>query len=186
MDFFSILLVSVGVAMDALAVSLGIGTTGQARTRRPIFRLSFHFGFFQAMMTLLGYLAGSTIASLISGVDHWIAFVLLAFVGGRMIQEGFGGEEEKTSCADPSRGGMLMMLCVATSIDALAVGLSMALVTVNIVNASLMIGLVTGGLSLIGLLLGGRLGARFGKRMEILGGLILVGIGLRVLITHLL
>lgn len=186
MGLMAIFLTSIGLAMDAFAVSLGIGTTGQAQTSRPIFRLSFHFGFFQGLMTFLGWLAGNTIAPLISSVDHWIALGLLAFVGTRMIREGLSNEEETASKNDPSRGGTLMMLCIATSIDAMAVGLSMAMLDVNILNASLMIAGVTLGLSLFGLLVGGKLGLRFGKRMEILGGLILIGIGLRVVMTHLL
>jgi putative Mn2+ efflux pump MntP len=185
MDFASILLIAVGLAMDAFAVSLGIGTTGQAHTPRPIFRLSFHFGLFQFFMPILGWLAGSTIAALISQFDHWIALGLLAFVGGRMIRSGLdpNGESYRT---DPSRGGTLIMLAIATSIDAFAVGLSLAMLQVEIIYPCVVIGIVTSGLSLAGLLAGHRLGAAFGKRMEIVGGIILIGIGLRVLITHLM
>ncbi len=170
--------------MDAFAVSLGIGTTRQASLPRPIFRLSFHFGLFQFFMPILGWLAGSTIASLISRLDHWVAMGLLTFVGVRMIRSGLDPENE-TYRSDPSRGGTLVMLSVATSIDAFAIGLSLAMLQVDIFLPSVVIGLVTAGLSLTGLLIGHKLGARFGKRMEILGGVILIGIGLRVLITHL-
>ncbi len=172
------------MAMDAFAVSLGIGTTRQASLPRPIFRLSFHFGLFQFLMPILGWLAGSTIASLISRFDHWVAMGLLTFVGARMIRSGLDSESE-TYRSDPSRGGTLVMLSVATSIDAFAIGLSLAMLQVNILYPSVVIGVVTAGLSLTGLLIGHKLGARFGKRMEILGGVILIGIGLRVLITHL-
>ncbi|HEX2978969.1 MAG TPA: manganese efflux pump MntP family protein [Anaerolineaceae bacterium] len=185
MGIIEILVIAVGLAMDAFAVSLGIGTTGKARTTRPIFRISFHMGFFQGFMTLIGWFAGSRIAHLIAQFDHWIAFVLLAFVGIRMIQSGLGKAEEVQS-NDPSRGGHLMMICIATSIDAMAVGLSLAMVEVNITLACLVIGIVTLGLSLFGLLTGCRLGERFGKRMEILGGLLLVGIGLRIVISHMM
>lgn len=185
MDFISILLIAVGMAMDAFAVSLGIGTTRRATLPRPIFRLSFHFGLFQFLMPILGWSAGSTIASLISRFDHWVAMGLLAFVGGRMIRSGLdpGGEAYPS---DPSRGGTLVMLSVATSIDAFAIGLSLAMLRVNILYPSVVIGVVTASLSLLGLLIGHRLGTTFGKRMEVLGGVILNGIGLRVLITHLI
>ena len=183
MDFPSILLIAIGMAMDAFAVSLGIGTTRRASLPRPIFRLSFHFGFFQFLMPILGWLAGSTIASLISQFDHWVAMGLLTFVGVRMIRSGLNPESE-TYRSDPSRGGTLVMLSVATSIDAFAIGLSLAMLQVSILYPSVVIGVVTAGLSLIGLLIGHKLGLAFGKRMEILGGVILLGIGLRVLIAH--
>ncbi len=179
-----IALIAIGVAMDAFAVSLGIGCTGCLNGRRPFFRIAFHFGLFQAMMPVLGWLAGTTIAHLISSVDHWIALVLLAFVGIRMIRSGLG-HEAHSQAQDPSRGGMLIVLCVATSIDAFAVGLSFAMLRVEILLPVIVIGVVTGGLSLVGLLAGKRLGEAFGKRMEILGGIILLAIGLRILFTHL-
>lgn len=185
MDFATSMLVAVGLAMDAFAVSLGIGTTPTARLRRPVFRLSFHFGLFQGGMTLLGWLAGSTIASLIASVDHWIALGLLVYVGIQMIREGLSPCEEEDCLNDPSRGRTLVMLCVATSLDAMAVGLSLAMLKVNIYTTSLLIAVVTLGLSLAGLKGGQKLGQRFGKRMEILGGVILIGIGLRILFTHL-
>ncbi len=171
--------------MDAFAVSLGIGTSGQARTPRPMFRLSFHFGFFQFMMPILGWLAGTTIAALIAQIDHWVALGLLLWVGVRMIRSGLNQESESFS-TDPSRGGMLVMLAVATSIDAFAIGLSLAMLNVHILYPSVVIGIVTASLSMVGLLTGRRLGEAFGKRMEIVGGLILIGIGLRVVITHLM
>jgi putative Mn2+ efflux pump MntP len=177
--------IAIGLAMDTLAVSIGIGTTGQARTLRPVFRLVFHMGLFQGGMTLLGWLMGSTIAALIASIDHWVAFVLLAFVGGRMIRSGFNSDEEAEPCNDPTRGGSLMMVCIGTSIDALSVGVGLAMVHVKILETCLIIGLVTVAFALFGLLTGDRLGLRFGKRMEILGGLILIGIGLRILYTHL-
>lgn len=184
MELLTSLFIAVGLAMDAFAVSLGIGTTGQADNRRAKFRLSFHFGFFQSAMTLLGWLAGSTIAGLIGGFDHWIALVLLAYVGLKMIRSGFHPDHE-TYASDPSRGRILMILCVATSLDAMAVGLSMAIIKAPILIPSLIIGAVTLGLSLGGLLMGNKLGELFGKRMEIAGGLLLVGIGLRILFTHI-
>jgi putative Mn2+ efflux pump MntP len=185
MPFWTIFLIAIGLAMDCFAVSLGVGTAGTAVGARPTFRLFFHFGLFQAGMTLLGWLAGKTVVTYIASVDHWVAFGLLAFVGVRMIRGGLRKEGDEPAIPDPSRGMTLVMLSVATSIDALAVGLSLALLSVNVFWAALLIGGVSAVLSLVGLLLGNQLGLRFGKSMEVIGGIILIGIGLRVLITHL-
>ena len=184
MDLLTLLVVAVGLAMDALAVSLGVGTTRQANTPRPIFRLSFHMGFFQGLMTLLGWAAGASIAHFIAAWDHWLAMGLLAYVGGNMLRSGLKGEQEHC-CNDPTRGRTLIMLCVACSIDALAVGLSLALLQTDILSASLVIAVVASGFSLFGLLAGHRLGVRFGQRMEMVGGLLLMGIGVRILLSHL-
>ena len=185
MPFWTILLIAVGLAMDCFAVSLGVGTAGTAAGPRPTFRLFFHFGLFQGGMTLLGWLAGKTVVNYISSIDHWVAFGLLLFVGVRMLRGGIRNNKEQPSIPDPSRGMTLVILSIATSIDALAVGLSLALLSVNVYWAALLIGGVSAFLSLVGLTLGNQLGIRFGKSMEILGGLILIGIGLRVLITHI-
>ena len=187
MEWYTSLLVAVGLAMDAFAVSLGVGTGGQAANFRSRFRLAAHFGIFQGGMTLLGWAAGSTVAGLIQNFDHWIAVALLAYVGVNMIRSGLCSQEEgeKSPC-DPTRGCTMLLLCVATSIDALAVGLSMAMLGAPVFQPALVIGVVTFGLSAFGLRAGARLGETFGKRMEVLGGLILIGIGLRVLFSHLM
>lgn len=187
MSLFEILAVAVGLSMDAFAVSLAAGATKYARSGRARFRLSFHFGLFQCLMPIAGWLLGITVAPYIQSVDHWIAFVLLAAVGGRMIYAALGGEEEEEErlARDPSRGLTLVMLSVATSIDALAVGLSLAMLDVGIWYASAIIGVVTGLLSLLAIRLGNRLGNRFGRRMEVIGGVILVAIGIRILLQHL-
>jgi manganese efflux pump family protein len=184
MEWYATLFVAVGLAMDAFAVSLGIGTSQVANSPRPLFRLSFHMGLFQGLMTFLGWLAGSTIARYISAVDHWVALVLLAFVGIRMIRSGLDPESELHK-TDPSRGGTLLVICIATSIDAMAVGLGLAMLKTGIIFPSVVIAVVTLGLSLFGLLAGNSLGEKFGKRMEVLGGLILLAIGLRIVYTHL-
>ncbi len=184
MDIFTLLLIAVGLAMDAFAVSLGVGTSGQANSPRPIFRLSFHMGVFQGLMTFGGWLAGTSVQWLISSFDHWIAMGLLGYVGVNMIRSGIKGDKEEC-CDDPTRGRTLVMLCTACSIDALAVGLSLAMLRTNILSASLVIAVVALGFSLVGLLAGHRLGLTFGRRMEILGGMILLGIGVRIVITHL-
>ncbi|MGB9586219.1 MAG: manganese efflux pump MntP family protein [Anaerolineales bacterium] len=178
------ILVAFGLAMDAFAVSLGVGTGNQANLTRSKLRLAFHFGIFQSGMTLLGWIGGHTIENLIRSYDHWLAFFLLAYVGGKMILAGLRINQE-TYASDPSKGGLLVMLSFATSMDALAVGLSMAMIGSAVVLPAIVIGLVTFALSMIGLFFGDQLGRVFGKRMEVLGGIILIGIGLRILISHL-
>jgi manganese efflux pump family protein len=179
-----VLLIAVGLAMDAFAVSLGAATAGHARTVRPAFRLSFHFGLFQFLMPVIGWFLGYAIQGWIIAVDHWIAFALLAFVGGHMIHGGLA-PEHKRDRGDPTRGWTLIVLCIATSIDALAIGLSLAMLRVSIWYPSVVIGVVTASLSLVGVHLGNRVGEKLGPRMEIAGGLILIGIGVKILISHL-
>ena len=185
MDFWLLLALAVSLAMDCFAVSLSIGSSPLPTTARRVFRISFHFGFFQFMMTFLGWLLGSSVVNLISSIDHWIAFLLLGWVGVHMIRSGLSKEEE-VQRADPSRGKTLVLLSIATSLDAMGGGLSLALLKVNILFASLWIGLVTLVLSLSGMLLGNRLSRRFGENMEVVGGVVLLIIGLHILITHLM
>lgn len=183
MNLLEVLLIALGLAMDAFAVCLGAGTTRFVDGPRPVFRLAFHFGLFQALMPVLGWLGGSLVAQYISAWDHWVAFGLLAFVGGRMVRSGLD-PNGKCHETDPSRGGTLIMLAIATSIDAFAIGLSLAMLDVNILYPAVVIGVVCAVLSVLGLALGHRLGCAFGKRMEIVGGIILILIGLRVVISH--
>lgn len=183
MSFIEILLLAVGLAMDAFAVSLAAGGHKDVVGFRPMFRLSFHFGFFQFLMPVLGWALGVRLAEAIHSFDHWLAFGLLAFVGGRMIYAGLSTAAEVVS-SDPSRGLTLIGLCVATSIDALAVGMSLAFIRVNIWYPSVVIGVVTAGLSLVGLRLGNRVGKLVGRRMEVVGGILLLLIGLKILASH--
>jgi len=171
--------------MDAFAVCLCAGTTGFINGPRPVFRLAFHFGLFQALMPALGWLVGVGVERYISAFDHWVAFGMLAFVGVRMVRSGLDADDDGP-CVDPSRGGTLVMLAIATSIDAFAVGLSFAVLRVSIVWPVIIIGLVAALMSILGIYLGNRLGQTFGKRMEVIGGLILVIIGIRVVISHML
>lgn len=184
MQFVTILLLSIGLAMDAFAVSLGIGTADEIKTRRGKIRLAFHFGIFQAGMTALGWVIGDTIVRYIMNVDHWIAMALLGYVGFNLIRSGVK-KDEPAFKQDPSTGRTLVLLSVATSIDAFAVGLSIVFLKIPILLSIAAIGVVACLLSAVGLFAGTRLGETFGKRMEILGGLILIGIGIRVVITHL-
>jgi manganese efflux pump family protein len=184
MDWFTMTLISVGLAMDALAVSLGVSTSGQIATLRGKIRLAGHFGIFQSGMTALGWLIGETVVQYVEAVDHWLAFVLLAYVAVRLFRSGLD-EDGQAFDVDPSTGRILVLLSVATSIDAFAVGLTIALLRVPVLLSVLMIGVVAVALSAFGLFAGTRLGAKFGKRMEIVGGFILLGIGVRVVVTHL-
>jgi putative Mn2+ efflux pump MntP len=181
MDLGTTLVLAVGLAMDAFAVSLGVGTIPQTSHFRARFRLSFHFGLFQALMPILGWFLGSRLAWLISTYDHWVAVILLSYVGIKMIRASLNPREEAYT-EDPSRGRMLLALTIATSIDAFAVGLSLAMLNVQILNPAIIIGLVTVLLSVIGLIIGNRMGKEFGKRVEAFGGVLLIAIGFKILL----
>jgi len=186
MDWSSILGIAVALAMDAFAVALAAGAVLNPITGRHLFRLGFHFGLFQALMPIAGWALGLTVQKWISEYDHWIAFGLLAFVGGRMIVEALEEDEEESAPTDPTRGLTMVMLSVATSIDAFAVGLSLAMLGVSVWLPSVVIGLVAGALTVTGMLLGRRLGDNWGKRVEVCGGLVLCLIGLKILLEHTL
>ncbi|MBM4039055.1 MAG: manganese efflux pump [Planctomycetes bacterium] len=185
MDWWYVIGIAFGLAMDAFAVAIAAGLAIRKINARHIFRLAFHFGLFQFVMPVLGWLAGQTLHQWISAFDHWIAFVLLGFIGGKMIWESFGSEEHRGDKGDPTRGWLLLTLSIATSIDALAVGLSLAFLRVSIWGPSVVIGIVAAGMTALGMTFGSRLGARFGKWAERAGGLVLAGIGVRILVSHL-
>jgi putative Mn2+ efflux pump MntP len=185
MGSIEVILIAVGLAMDAFAVSLAAGSLESVRGGRATFRLSFHFGLFQFLMPVVGWYAGTTVVRFIESVDHWIAFGLLAYVGVRMIRSGMDSAAPSFR-GDPSRGATLVILSLATSIDAMAVGLSLAMIQVSVWYPSVVIGTVTAALSLVGVRAGNRLGERFGKHMAIVGGVILIVIGVRILLSHLL
>ncbi len=183
-DLVSLLLLSVGLAMDAFSVATVTGF-GLGRIRiRDATRMSISFGAAHVVMPVLGWFLGSTIVDLVSSYDHWVAFLLLFFVGGRMIKEGLDGDGE----VDPSEilgTANLIMFTVAVSIDALAVGLSFRLEDLPILVPSLFMGAGTLLFTFVGLLVGNRTGKAFGKKAQIMGGLILIGIGARIVFTHL-
>ena len=185
MQFLNITAIAIALAMDAFAVSIASSVIIGKVSKRQIFRLSFHFGLFQAMMPVIGWLAGRSVQEYIAQWDHWIAFGLLLFIGSKAIYESSNRDDSNGQRSDPSKGFSLVLLSTATSIDALAVGLSFAVLDVTIWYPSLIIGVITAVLSLIGVLLGSRLGRKFGKRMEIIGGIVLIIIGLKILIEHL-
>lgn len=186
-DFLSLLFIAFGVSADCFAVALSGSIAMKTLTRLQMLRASLSFGLFQAIMLALGWLAGQTLIDLIGNFDHWLAFILLVFIGGKMVWESFRKEdEEKEKKVDFTKGLLLLTLSIATSIDSLAVGLSFAFLDVNIAQASLVIGLTTFVITVIALLIGKKVGKLIGERAELIGGLILIGIGLRILITHLL
>ena len=184
MLLIEIIIIAVSLAMDAFAVCISAASTGMICDKRAVFRLSFHFGLFQFMMPVIGWFIGLNIFTFIAFIDHWLAFTLLAYVGIKMIQES-RSEDENIQRSNPSKGMNLVMLSIATSIDALAVGLSIGILDIEIWYPSFLIGVITAGLSLMGIQLGQKLGKRFGKRMEMIGGIMLIIIGSRILITHL-
>jgi putative Mn2+ efflux pump MntP len=181
-----ILLVAVGLAMDALAVSVAAAAGGWADDARARFRLFFHFGLFQAAMPVAGWSVGATVSGHLAAWDHWVAFALLAWIGGRMIRGGLASESDDAGVADPTRGRTLIGLAVATSLDALAVGFSFACLGVSVWMPALVIGLVAAAFSLAGCLLGARLGRMLGRRAEVAGGVVLVLVGARIVWEHVL
>jgi putative Mn2+ efflux pump MntP len=185
LDLISIFLIALGLAADCFAVSLSASISNKNHSKVQIAKVSFSFGFFQSLMLVLGWLAGSTIVDFISSFDHWIAFGLLVFVGGRMLWESFR-EKEDEKPPDISRGVLLLTLSIATSLDSLAVGLAFAFEDINLWIAAPIVGITSLVISAVGFIIGTKVGSIFGKRAEILGGLILIGIGIRILLEHLL
>jgi len=185
MDWISLIAVACALAMDAFAVAIVSGLTLSPLTGRHVFRLAFHFGLFQALMPVIGWAAGNAVYRYISAVDHWVAFGLLVFVGGRMIWGALHEVKEKRDLSDPTSGWTLVVLSIATSIDALAVGLSLAMIGSAIILPAIIIGLVAAAFTIAGMLLGRRIGSLWGRRVEALGGIILVAIGIKIVIEHL-
>lgn len=183
---WTVLLIALGVSADAFAVAVTQGLRMRRLQLRPALAIAVTFGLFQAAMPLAGYLVGRQFADYIAEVDHWIAFGLLALVGGRMIHQALTSEADET---DDDRFVLtrreLLLLAVATSIDALAVGISFALIDIDVPLAVVLIGLTTFVLSLGGVVLGQRAGARFRRPAEVVGGVILLAIGARILLEHL-
>jgi putative Mn2+ efflux pump MntP len=176
-------LIAVALSIDALAVAVAAAASGRASTRRAAFRLAFHFGLVQALMPILGWAAGATLAPRVAAFGNWVACGLLTVVAVRMLRAGAGpggpGQER-----DPTRGLTLVTLSTAVSLDALAVGVSLAMLRVDIWTPSVVIGLVTGAVTLLGVVLGVRLHLHLGRRAEIAGGVILLLIALRIAVAR--
>ena len=182
MHVAELLLIAVGLSMDAFAVSVCKGLSVKKVEMRHLGLVGLYFGGFQALMPLLGWLLGYRFEEMITSVDHWIAFVLLALIGGNMIKESFDQEEEMS---DSFGVKTMLLLAVATSIDALAVGITFAFLSVRILPAAGLIGVTTFLLSAAGICIGHAFGARFKAGAERLGGVILILIGLKILLEHL-
>jgi manganese efflux pump family protein len=187
MAFFNVFLTGVGLSMDAVAVSICSGLSTPNVKWSQAFKMAFFFGAFQAAMPVAGYFGGIAFQQSLRAIDHWIAFGLLGFIGGKMMYEGLrrdDDDDEKPGVNFETR--RLIMLAIATSVDALAVGLTFSLLEIAIVLGALVIGLVTFSLCLPAVRLGARLGAGVAHRAEFFGGIILLGIGLKILLEHLI
>lgn len=183
MGIADLLVLAVGLAMDAFAVAVCKGLSLRELKLRQALLVGVWFGLFQGLMPALGWLLGSAFSGLVQSVDHWIAFLLLSIIGGNMIREAVRGDEEEV---DPSLSfGVMFLLAVATSIDALAVGVTFAFLRVNILLAVTLIGVITFAISAVGVKVGNLFGARYKSRAELLGGCVLILIGLKILLEDL-
>lgn len=186
MDLLSLILIGIGLAMDASAVSIAKGMSLSDKSLKEYaFKLALAFGLFQGGMPMIGYFAGSHFANMISSIDHWVAFILLGFIGINMIKESFEQKAEEETNITQIPFKTILILAIATSIDALAIGVSFAFLKVNIVLAASIIAVVTCILSFICVLIGKKLGSLFEKYAERFGGTILIFLGIKILIEHL-
>lgn len=186
MSFASILLLAVGLAMDAAAVAAGRGLAVPRVLPRHVVRVALFFGGFQALMPLLGWLVGARFGTLVESWDHWIAFVLLGAIGGKMLWEAHaGGPDAEQGPGDPFGLRVMLVLAIATSVDALAVGITLPMLGAPLLLSLVTIGVTTAALSVAGLYAGRRFGALLGRRLDLVGGLVLIGLGTKILIEHL-
>jgi len=189
MDIFSLLLIGLGLSMDAVAVSISNSMCFTNINRKNVILTSFLFGFFQALMPIIGFFAGQVFSGAIEAVDHWIALVLLAFIGGKMIVDAIHEinhpEDDKSICGRPIDLKIVFMQAIATSIDALAVGITLAIMRVNILYAAFIIGIITFVCCIIGAFIGKKFGYLLKEKAEIFGGIILIGIGIKIFVEHM-
>lgn len=183
MRILEILLISVGLAMDAFSVSICKGLSMKKLSWKKTIIIAAYFGIFQALMPVIGFLLGSTFESLVTKIDHWIAFILLGIIGANMIKDAFS--EESDNVNDKVDYKTMIILAIATSIDALAIGITLAFLKTNIVFSIMSIGIVTFALSIFGVIIGNNFGSKYEKKAEIFGGIILILIGLKILLEHL-
>jgi putative Mn2+ efflux pump MntP len=184
MHILTLVFIAFGLAMDALAVSIASGVVIKRLRIDHALRIALFFGAFQAAMPIIGWLAGSRLKDLVSGVDHWIAFGLLSLIGCKMIYESTKMKSERREI-NPLNASVLLLFSIATSIDALAIGISFAFLQIAIITPAVVIGMVTFLLSFLGVYIGNRLGHFFEQKIEFIGGLILIGIGIKILVEHL-
>ena len=182
MGIVEVLLISVGVAMDAFAVSICKGLSIKELKLKKMIIIGLYFGIFQAVMPTIGFFLGKSFESFVQSIDHWIAFILLTFIGINMIKEALGKKEEVN---DDIGFKTMIILAIATSIDALAVGITFAFLKANILLSVIIIGVITFVISILGCLIGSKFGNKFEQKAKFLGGIILIGIGTKILIEHL-
>lgn len=183
MGIVEITLLGIGLAMDAFAVSICKGLSMKKMNWENAIIIALYFGIFQALMPVIGYFLGTTFESLVTKFDHWIAFVLLLAIGGSMVKEAFSKEEENKN--DKVDFKTMSILALATSIDALAVGITFAFFEVNVLLAVTIIGLITFIISIIGVKIGNRFGDKYQSKAELTGGIILILLGIKILLEHL-
>jgi putative Mn2+ efflux pump MntP len=181
LGWITLFAIAFSLSLDAFAIATVAGITLGEPSRRQRIRLSFHFGVFQALMLTGGWCLGSAIARLLHGLDAWIAFALLALVGGNIVRNSLRSNEEERREYDPTRGWELVFLSIASSLDALAVGVSLAMVNFLIIRSAIVVGIVSYGMTLLGMVIGKRIGAVWGRRCELVGGAFLIAIGLYIL-----
>jgi len=184
MNLSDIILIAIGLAMDCFAVSIACGIVMKPFRFGPAFRIAFLFGLFQAVMPLIGWLAGSTFQHLIESFDHWIAFGILLILGGRMLWEYFFVHPDK-KILNPYKKRVVLTLALATSIDAMAIGLSFAFLRIDLMQPVLIIGAASLLFSALGLFIGKRYGHRYNIPAELFGGIVLIGIGIKIVLEHL-
>lgn len=187
MTLGAIFVLAVGLAMDATAVSVGRGLAVPKVLPRHVFLVAAFFGGFQALMPLIGWVVGARVGPIVEAWDHWIAFGLLAAIGGKMLWEARGASDADAASAepDPMSLKLMLVLAIATSIDALAAGITLPMLDAPFVLSLVTIGLTTAVLSAVGLFAGRRFGAILGKRLDVVGGLFLIGLGVKILLEHL-
>ena len=183
MRVVELLLLSIGLAMDAFAVSVCKGISMKKMNWKKAIVIGLYFGGFQALMPTIGYFLGTAFQSLITSIDHWIAFILLGIIGGGMIKEAF--EDDKENVNDDVGFKTMIILAIATSIDALAVGITFAFLNVNLILAVSLIGIITFIISVIGTKIGNRFGDKYERKAEMVGGIILIFLGIKILLEHI-
>ena len=184
MTLLEIILIAIGLSMDTFAVSITFGLSVRKPKLQEMLIPGIYFGFFQALMPLIGFFAGTYFAGKIQNLDHWIAFVLLSIIGGKMIKESFSKDDEKVN-ENSFKFFKMLLLAIATSIDALAVGITFAFFETNIFKAIIIIGLTTLLISLCGVKIGNVFGSKLKSKAEFLGGAVLILIGIKILFEHL-
>lgn len=186
MGIIELFILAVGLSMDAFAVSICKGLATPKIKCKHMILAGLWFGGFQALMPTIGYFLGSTFASTIKTYDHWVAFVLLSFIGGNMLKEAFSSGDDDGEVSNSFAVKTMFIMAIATSIDALAVGVTFAFLEVNVLIAAAFIGVTTFAFSFAGVKIGNIFGAKYEKKAEIIGGLILIALGIKIIVEHLM